>query len=211
MGSMSWSLYRSVLRFCHAFRGNPRAFPRHRMRLGATLGIPRVAAVATLLLVVIVEGCAVTAETAAARKPPPPLPVAELLLVGFGGTQVEGNEELLSLVCDIKVGGLILFERQGGTGEPRNILGPEQVHQLTSDLQALAMKCAGRPLFIAADNEGGLVMRLSTRVGYLPTPAPRALGEAGDVAANEPPARRMAAPLRGAGINTDPPPGRARG
>ena len=33
------------------------------MRLGATFGIPRVAAVATLLLVVIVEGCAVTAET----------------------------------------------------------------------------------------------------------------------------------------------------
>ena len=185
MGSMSWSLYRSVLRFCHAFRGNPRAFPRDRMRLGATLGIPRVAAVATLLLVVIVEGCAVTAETAgAARRPPPPLPVAELLLVGFGGTQVEGNDEVQSLVCDIKVGGLILFERQGGTGEPRNILGPEQVHQLTSDLQALAMKCAGRPLFIAADNEGGLVMRLSTRVGYLPTPAPRALGEAGDVAVN---------------------------
>src|SRR6266516_4299130 len=119
MGSMSWSLYRSVLRFCHAFRGNPRALPRDRMRLGATLGIPRVAAVATLLLVVIVEGCAVTAETAgAARRPPPPLPVAELLLVGFGGTQVEGNDEVQSLVCDIKVGGIILFERQGGTGEP---------------------------------------------------------------------------------------------
>src|SRR6266852_3770598 len=201
MGSMSWSLYRSVLRFCHAFRGNPRAFPRDCMRLGATLGIPRVAAVATLLLVVIGGGCAVIAEAAAARKPPPPLPVAELLLVGFGGTQVEGNEELQSLVCDIKVGGLILFERQGGTGEPRNILGPEQVHQLTSDLQALAMKCAGRPLFIAADNEGGLVMRLSPRVGYLPTPAPRALGEAGDVAATELEARRMGATLREAGIN----------
>src|SRR6266852_5150454 len=187
--------------FAMPFGAILRAFPRDCMRLGATLGIPRVAAVATLLLVVIVEGCAVTAETAAARKPPPPLPVAELLLVGFGGTQVEGNEELQSLVCDIKVGGLVLFERQGGTGEPRNILGPEQVHQLTSDLQALAMKCAGRPLFIAADNEGGLVMRLSTRVGYLPTPAPRALGEAGDVAATELEARRMAATLREAGIN----------
>src|SRR2546428_11099963 len=202
MGSMSWSLDRSVVRFCHAFRGNPRALPRDRMRLGATLGIPRVAAVATLLLVVIVEGCAVTAETSgAARRSPPPLPVAELLLVGFGGTQVEGNEELQSLVCDIKVGGLILFERQGGTGEPRNILGPEQVHQLTSDLQALAMKCAGRPLFIAADNEGGLVMRLSTRVGYLPTPAPRALGEAGGAARTPPHGQRTAAPLRQRGLH----------
>jgi beta-N-acetylhexosaminidase len=191
-----------VLRFSHAFRDDPRALLRDRMTLGAKFGIRKAAAVTTLLLMMIVEGCAVTAETAgAARKPPRPLPVAELLLVGFGGTQVEGNEELQTLVCDIKVGGLILFERQGGTGEPRNILGPEQVHQLTSELQALAMKCAGRPLFIAADNEGGLVMRLSPRVGYLPTPAPRALGEAGDVAATELEARRMAATLREAGIN----------
>jgi beta-N-acetylhexosaminidase len=202
MDSMSWSLYRSVLRFSHAFRGNPRASLRDHMRLGATLGIPSTAAVAALLLIMIVEGCAATAKTAgASRTPPPPLPVAELLLVGFGGTQVEGNEEIHTLVCDIKVGGLILFERQASTGQPRNIVGPEQVHQLTSDLQALAMRCAGRPLFIAADNEGGVVMRLSTRAGYLPTPAPRALGEAGDVAATELEARRMAATLREAGIN----------
>src|SRR5438034_8890150 len=92
------------------------ALPRDRMRLGATLGIPRVAAVATLLLVVIVEGCAVTAETAgAARRPPPPLPVAELLLVGFGGTQVEGNDEVQSLACDIEVSGLIPSARAAAT------------------------------------------------------------------------------------------------
>jgi beta-N-acetylhexosaminidase len=172
-----------MLRFCHGFHGCD-----VRRWLGA------------LLLVLVVEGCAATATSdGAARKPP--LPLGELLLVGFGGTQVEGNEEVRALVCDVKVGGLILFERDTRTGEARNITGPEQVRQLTADLQALARECAGRPLLIAADNEGGLVMRLSTRVGYLPTPPPQELGDAGDVAATELESRRMGATLREAGIN----------
>jgi beta-N-acetylhexosaminidase len=160
------------------------------------------ARLAALLLVLIVEGCAATtASHGASRKPLPPLPLGELLLMGFAGTQVEGNEEIRSLVCDVKVGGLILFERDSRTGEPRNITSPEQVRQLTSDLQALARECASRGLLIAADNEGGLVMRLSPRLGYLPAPAPQALGDAGDPAATALEARRMGATLREAGIN----------
>jgi beta-N-acetylhexosaminidase len=158
---------------------------------------PRLAA---LLLIVIVEGCAATAAIESA-PPKPPLPVADLLLVGFRGSQVEGSEEIRSLVCDVKVGGLILFERDAATGQSRNIVSPEQVKQLTADLQALALQCAGRPLLIAADNEGGLVMRLSSRVGYLPTPAPQEMGDQGDVAQTELEARRMGATLREAGIN----------
>jgi beta-N-acetylhexosaminidase len=172
-----------MLRFCHGFHGRD-----VRRRLGA------------LLFLLVVEGCATTATSdGAARKPP--LPLGELLLVGFGGTQVEDNEEVRALVCDVRVGGLILFERDARTGEARNITGPEQVRQLTADLQALARKCAGRPLLIAADNEGGLVMRLSARVGYLPTPPPQELGDAGDVAATQLESRRMGATLREAGIN----------
>src|SRR3990172_9332591 len=151
---MTWSLYSRMLRFRHAFHGRDM-----RLRLGA------------LLLVLVVEGCAATA-TSDGAAPRPPLPLGELLLVGFAGTQVEGNLEIRALVCDVKVGGLILFERDARTGEARNITDPEQVRRLTADLQALARECAGRPLLIAADNEGGLVMRLSTRVGYLPTPPP---------------------------------------
>jgi beta-N-acetylhexosaminidase len=129
------------------------------------------------------------------------LPLGELLLIGFRGTEVPGNEEVRRLVCDVKVGGLILFERDARTGEPRNITSPEQVRRLTTDLQALARRCAGRPLLIAADNEGGLVMRLSARVGYPPAPSPRELGAADDVAATEREARRIGASLREAGIN----------
>src|SRR6266540_6854690 len=151
-------------------------------------------------MIVIVEGCAAT--TAIEGAPPkPPLPVADLLLVGFRGAEVEGNEEIRSLVCDLRVGGLILFERDASTGQPRNIVSPAQVKQLTADLQELARECTGRPLLIAADNEGGLVMRLSARVGYLSTPAPQELGDQGDVAQTELEARRMGATLREAGIN----------
>jgi len=159
------------------------------------------ARLAVFLLVLIVEGCAATAPSDGAARKPPSLPLGELLLMGFGGTQVEGNEEIRSLVCDVKVGGLILFERDARSGEARNISGVEQVRQLTSDLQALARSCTGRRLLIAADNEGGLVMRLSTRLGYLPTPPPQALGDAGDPAVTALESRRMGATLREAGIN----------
>lgn len=159
------------------------------------------ARLAVFLLVLIVEGCAATAPSDGAARKPPSLPLGELLLMGFGGTQVEGNEEIHSLVCDVKVGGLILFERDSRSGEARNISSVEQVRQLTSDLQALARGCTGRRLLIAADNEGGLVMRLSTRLGYLPTPPPQALGDAGDPAVTALESRRMGATLREAGIN----------
>lgn len=159
------------------------------------------ARLAALFLVLIVEGCAATSSSDGATRKPPPLPLGELLLVGFGGTQVEGNDEVRSLVCDVKVGGLILFERDARSGEARNISSPEQVRQLTSDLQALARQCTGRRLLIAADNEGGAVMRLSTRLGYLPMPPPQALGDAGDPAATALESRRMGATLREAGIN----------
>jgi beta-N-acetylhexosaminidase len=80
-------------------------------------------------------------------------------------------------------------------------VSPEQVSRLTADLQALARRCAGRPLFIAADAEGGPVMRLSTRLGYPPSLSARELGEAGDVQATELEARRIGGLLREAGIN----------
>ncbi len=122
----------------------------------------------------LLTGCA------AIRLPePPPLsaPPGRLLLVGFRGTQVEGNEEVRHLVCDLQVGGLVLFERSVATGEPLNIVDPVQVTRLTRDLQALARDCAGRLLLIAVDAEGGQVMRLSPRAGYPPTLSHSELGE----------------------------------
>jgi beta-N-acetylhexosaminidase len=155
-------------------------------------------ALALLVLVTLLAGCALVAP----RPAPDParLRIADLLLVGFTGTQVAGNEEVRRLVCDVKVGGLLLFERYA-SGTPRNMVSPEQVSTLTRDLQALAARCAGRPLFIAVDAEGGRVMRLSPRLGYPPTLPARELGERDDPAFTEAEALRMGLMLREAGIN----------
>lgn len=152
-----------------------------------------------LLVALSLGGCAL-----AGRAAPPDtsdLRLGDLLLVGFAGTRLDGNEELRQLLCDVKAGGVILFERWAATGQPRNISSAEQVEMLTGEIQSLALRCAGRRVFVAADNEGGRVMRLSTRLGYLPTPSPDDLGEQGDVALTQLEARRMGATLREAGIN----------
>ncbi|MGH7414774.1 MAG: glycoside hydrolase family 3 protein, partial [Candidatus Rokuibacteriota bacterium] len=144
-------------------------------------------------------GCALLTP----RPAPDPahLRIADLLLIGFNGTQVAGNEEIRRLVCDVKVGGVLLFERFAASGQPRNMVSPAQIATLTGDLQALAARCAGRPLFIAADAEGGRVMRLSPRLGYPPTLPAQELGERDDPAFTRAEARRMGAMLREAGIN----------
>ncbi|HUG36758.1 MAG TPA: glycoside hydrolase family 3 N-terminal domain-containing protein, partial [Candidatus Limnocylindrales bacterium] len=154
-----------------------------------------------LLALWIAAGGCTSGAAAAPPRPAPPLPIAELLLMGFPGTELDGNEELRGLLCDVKVGGLIVFERDVATRAPRNIIDPEQLARLTGAAQAMARQCAGRPLLIATDAEGGLVMRLSHRVGYLPTPSHQELGEAGDLAHTELEARRLGARLREAGIN----------
>lgn len=136
-----------------------------------------------------------------AAEPASPLPLGELLLVGVPGTGVDGNAEAHALLCDVKASGVVLFEGGANSPAPRNIASPVQLARFTADLQALARRCAGRPLLIAADNEGGLVMRLSERAGYLPTPSAQELGEAGDLALSELEARRLGMLMRAAGIN----------
>ena len=162
--------------------------------------LPGRAALLSLALAAVLSGCALVSP----RPAPDParLRIADLLLIGFTGTQVAGNEEVRRLVCDVKVGGLLLFERYT-SGQPRNMVSPEQISTLTRDLQALASRCVGRPLFIAVDAEGGRVMRLSPRLGYPPTLPAQELGARDDPAFTRAEARRMGLMLREAGINWD--------
>jgi beta-N-acetylhexosaminidase len=154
---------------------------------------------ASLILALALSGC--TLITPRPTPDPVRLRIADLILIGFDGTQVAGNEEVRRLVCDVKVGGVLLFERFAGSGQPRNMVSPTQLTELTRDLQALAARCAGRPLFIATDAEGGRVMRLSPRLGYAPTRPARELGERDDPAFTQAEARRMGEMLHEAGIN----------
>lgn len=165
------------------------------MRRGPSQARHRLAPALTLAL--LLTGCA-------SLRPVDPVlsgELGQLLLVGFHGTEAEGNAELRHLLCDVKVGGVILYERDVATRGPRNIQSPEQVKRLTTDLRALAEACSGRVPLIAADNEGGPVMRLSARAGYPPTLGHGELGAEDDVALTELEARRIGTLLREAGID----------
>jgi beta-N-acetylhexosaminidase len=143
-----------------------------------------------LVVLLLLAGC---------RSIPAPDPVlladlGQLLLVGFAGTQVVDNADIERLLCQVRVGGVVLFEQP-------NITGPEQLVALTADLQRRARDCTGRPLLIAADAEGGRIMRLSPRVGWEPTLSHRELGEANDFALTRLEAQRIGLMLANAGIN----------
>lgn len=72
------------------------------------------------------------------------------LMLGFNGTRF--NAELENMIDRFQAGGIILFRR--------NIQSPEQVAQLCADAQAFAASCGRPPLFVAVDQEGGVVSRL---------------------------------------------------
>ena len=144
------------------------------------------------VVTLVVAGCAALWPSAAALRRIDPR-IGELVLVGFNGAAVDGNAEIEQLLCDSKVGGVVLFAR--------NIQDGAQLKILTSALRARAQACAGRALLVAVDAEGGQVMRLGPRAGFVPTLSHDELGSAGDYAATELEARRIGAMLRDHGIN----------
>lgn len=72
------------------------------------------------------------------------------LMAGFDGT--EFNDDLRFLINDLCVGGIILFAR--------NIVDRCQLQTLCASMQKYAASCGQPPLFIAIDQEGGVVARL---------------------------------------------------
>ncbi|MBI3824449.1 MAG: glycoside hydrolase family 3 protein [Candidatus Rokubacteria bacterium] len=118
--------------------------------------------------------------------------LGELLLVGFSGTEVDGNLELERLLCEARVGSVLLFGR--------NVVNQIQVRGLTTAIRERAMACAGRAPLVAVDAEGGRVMRLGAAAGYDPTFSAEELGSANDLALTELEARRIGERLRATGI-----------
>jgi beta-N-acetylhexosaminidase len=97
------------------------------------------------------------------------------------------------LLCETRAGGALLFGR--------NVVDAGQVGRLTRWMTARALACAGRPLLVGVDAEGGRVMRLGTAAGYTGTLSHRDLGDAGDLALTELEAMRIGGRLREAGIS----------
>lgn len=111
--------------------------------------------------------------------------IGQLFMCGFGGFEpTDGIEEL---VREYGLGGIIYFRR--------NLRDASQVEALSAKLQAFA--CV--PLFIAIDQEGGMVVRLEEGVTVIP--GAMAQGAADNAELSRESARMSGAELRGIGIN----------
>ena len=115
----------------------------------------------------------------------------QFLMVGLPGPAMD--DAARELVRDLKVGGIVLFAR--------NLESPEQVWQLTHDLQHAAREAGSPPLLIAVDQEGGRVQRLREPFSIIP-PA-RELGETATPEAVERLAQKTARELALVGINVN--------
>jgi beta-N-acetylhexosaminidase len=104
--------------------------------------------------------------------------VGQLLLLGFGGTSIDGTID--SFLDEMQPGGVALFSR--------NVSEPAATMQLIRDVRrhdprvsSSAGSSAGAtrlPMFVAVDQEGGNVVRLKTQAVILPSAM--ALGAADD-------------------------------
>lgn len=109
--------------------------------------------------------------------------IGQLLMFAFHGT--EFNDQLLTQIEKLKVGGVIFFGR--------NIVTPEQVTKLTNEIQAHATI----PLYIGVDQEGGTVQRIINGV----TPFPGAMAISATQNSNYEVSRAVGDDLRKMGFN----------
>ncbi len=87
--------------------------------------------------------------------------IGQMLMVGFHGQSLAGSPELPDLISTYHVGGIALLEP--------NAHDPQQLVQLTSEVQELSMQTGSHlPLFVAINHEGGIVVRITEGVTGFP-------------------------------------------
>jgi beta-N-acetylhexosaminidase len=110
--------------------------------------------------------------------------IAQMLLIGFQGTDLDGNNPVYADIAERGIGGVILFDYDTPSrSRIRNIVSKNQLTRLCAKLQeASAQSPFGAKLFIAIDQEGGAVDRLKTRNGFPKTKSAAELGRGGETA-----------------------------
>ena len=115
--------------------------------------------------------------------------LGQMVMIGIQGTKVD--DDSLYMLNQYHMGGVILFDR--------NMESPEQVKQLTSDLQVQSNEKV--PLFIGIDEEGGDVVRMAEKL--TPPPSQKEIGATGDIEQAKTWAIKTAKSLKDIGINVN--------
>ncbi|GBG11446.1 beta-N-acetylhexosaminidase [Paenibacillus agaridevorans] len=114
--------------------------------------------------------------------------IGQLFVFGFHG--YEPSDDINALIEEYGIGGTIYFTR--------NVQNAKQVHNLSVKLQEKAALSGRAPLFIAIDQEGGMVARLVDGVTLMP--GNMALGATGQAEAARETAKVSGEELRKLGI-----------
>jgi len=102
--------------------------------------------------------------------------IGQMIMVGFRGLALTDNPKLQKQIEEGSVGGVILFDYDLlNKTYKRNIQNKEQLKKLTTDLQNIA----STTLFIAIDEEGGMVERLKESYGFKKDISAQKVGELG--------------------------------
>lgn len=141
--------------------------------------------------------------------------IGQMIMVGVKEAELAEDCPIVPAIKEFSLGGVILYNidlkcfleeqkkrpdlsRYEAAGIcPRNIISPDQLKTLTSNLKSYSKV----PLFIAVDQEGGLVSRLGPAAGFPEAPSPKTLAEQDDLTATARAASAIAADLSRTGIN----------
>jgi beta-N-acetylhexosaminidase len=125
--------------------------------------------------------------------------IGQMLMLGFQGAKIGEDPNIVRALSEQHVGSVVLFDLDMSTRQTRrrNIVSPDQVAQLTADLQSIATV----PLLVSIDQEGGVINRLKEQYGFPSTLSHAALGRVNDTHYTYEQAAAMAKTLADAGIN----------
>ena len=117
--------------------------------------------------------------------------IGQMMMIGISGDVLSSQQE--DEISRFNIGGVGLFNVCPAPKES-NITSPQQLKKLCSDLQA----CGTTPLFIAIDQEGGKVARLSEKNGFIRPPSPQEMALSSSVFQEY---RHIARTLKEYGVN----------
>lgn len=129
-----------------------------------------------LLLFLIAAFPCLAASSANRGEVPLSVMAGEMIMTGFRGKTLEHDAPPLRALREGRIGGVILFAKDAETRELRNISSPEQLKALTARLREAGQAGPCSPAWIAVDQEGGKVQRLSAHNGFQDWPSAFAMG-----------------------------------
>ncbi|MFV7790512.1 glycoside hydrolase family 3 N-terminal domain-containing protein [Aliarcobacter lanthieri] len=124
--------------------------------------------------------------------------IAKMVVLGFSGESISKNSQIYKDI-EFGLGGVILFDKDpNDKTKVKNIRNKEQLKKLNNELQSISKQ----KLLISIDQEGGVVQRLKTDMGFVDTLKASEIAQKGEEFAKSS-YKALAKDLNDVGINLD--------